>query len=148
MTAGSRRYPALGRITVPFAAAPELAGPNRFVAPHDFIWDDALPVDLDGHGTHVAGTIGQLTNNGVGVAGMAFNVRLMPVKVIGGDWDFIFGAPNEATTSVVAAGIRYAGGNVLMVSPACFVRNKGRTPLAASMTNTPSFGNTISAGQS
>ena len=62
-----------------------------------------LPVDLDGHGTHVAGTIGQLTNNGVGVAGMAFNVRLMPVKVIAGDWDFIFGAPNEATTSVVAA---------------------------------------------
>ena len=111
VTVGSRRYPALGRISVPFAAAPELAGPNRFVAPHDFIWDDTLPVDLDGHGTHVAGTIGQLTNNGVGVAGMAFNVRLMPVKVIGGDWDFIFGAPNEATTSVVAAGIRYAADN-------------------------------------
>ena len=98
-------------MTIPFAAAPELTGPNRFVAPRDFIWDDNLPVDLDGHGTHVAGTIGQLTNNGVGVAGMAFNVRLMPVKVIGGDWDFIFGAPNEATTSVVAAGIRYAADN-------------------------------------
>ena len=111
VTVGSRRYPALGRISVPFAAAPELIGPNRFVAPHDFIWDDTLPVDLDGHGTHVAGTIGQLTNNGVGVAGMAFNVRLMPVKVIGGDWDFIFGAPNEATTGVVAAGIRYAADN-------------------------------------
>ena len=108
---GGRRYPALGRVTIPFAAAPELTGPNRFVAPRDFIWDDNLPVDLDGHGTHVAGTIGQLTNNGVGVAGMAFNVRLMPVKVIGGDWDFIFGAPNEATTSVVAAGIRYAADN-------------------------------------
>jgi serine protease len=98
-------------VTIPFAAAPDLTGPSRFVAPRDFIWDDNLPVDLDGHGTHVAGTIGQLTNNGVGVAGMAFNVRLMPVKVIGGDWDFIFGAPNEATTSVVAAGIRYAADN-------------------------------------
>jgi serine protease len=42
---------------------------------------------------------------------MAFNVRLMPVKVIAGDWDFIFGAPNEATTSVVASGIRYAADN-------------------------------------
>jgi serine protease len=42
---------------------------------------------------------------------MAFNVRLMPVKVIGGDWDFIFNAPNEATTSVVASGIRYAVDN-------------------------------------
>ena len=111
VSVGTRRYPALGRVTVPFAAAPELTGPNRFVAPRDFIWDDDAPVDLDGHGTHVAGTIGQLTNNGIGVAGMAFNVRLMPVKVIGGDWDFIFGAPNEATTSVVAAGIRYAVDN-------------------------------------
>jgi len=108
---GTRRYPALGRVSIPFAAAPELAGPNRFVAPHDFIWNDDAPVDLDGHGTHVAGTIGQLTNNSLGVAGMAFNVRLMPVKVVGGDWDLIFGAPNEATTAVVAAGIRYAADN-------------------------------------
>lgn len=108
---GSRRYPALGRVAVPFAAAPELAGPGRFVAPRDFIWDDDAPVDLDGHGTHVAGTIGQLTNNGIGVAGMAFNVRIMPVKVIDGDWDLIFGAPNQATTSVVARGIRYAADN-------------------------------------
>jgi serine protease len=111
VSVGVRRYPALGRVAIPFAAAPELSGPNRFVAPRDFIWDDNLPVDLDGHGTHVAGTIGQLTNNGVGVAGMAFNVRLMPVKVLAGDWDFIFGAPNEATTSIVAAGIRYAADN-------------------------------------
>jgi len=116
---GTRRYPALGRVAIPFAAAPELAGPNRFVAPHDFIWDDDAPVDVDGHGTHVAGTIGQLTNNNLGVAGMAFNVRLMPVKVVGGDWDFIFGAPNEATASVIANGIRYAadhGANVINMS--------------------------------
>jgi serine protease len=116
---GTRRYPALGRITVPFAAAPELAGPNRFVAPRDFIWNDSLPVDLDGHGTHVAGTIGQLTNNNVGVAGMAFNVRLMPVKVVAGDWDFIFGSPNDGTTTIVSQGIRYAadnGANVINMS--------------------------------
>jgi serine protease len=111
VSVGARRYPALGRVAIPFAAAPELAGPSRFVAPRDFIWDDTLPVDLDGHGTHVAGTIGQLTNNGVGVAGMAFNVRLMPVKVIAGDWDFIFGAPNDSTTSIIAAGIRHAADN-------------------------------------
>ena len=59
----------------------ELPPATRFVAPHDFIWDDNVPVDLDGHGTHVSGTIGQLTNNGVGTAGVAFNVKLMPVKV-------------------------------------------------------------------
>ena len=71
----------------------------------------ALPVDLDGHGTHVAGTIGQLTNNSVGVAGMAFNVRIMPVKVIDGDWDFIFDSPFVGTDDTVARGIRYAVDN-------------------------------------
>src|SRR4029079_1487849 len=103
---GGPVYPALGIVDVPFAVAPELG--DRFVSPRDFIWDDNDPVDLDGHGTHVTGTIGQLTNNGVGVAGMAFNVRIMPVKVISETWDFIFGAPNAGTDDVVARGIRYA----------------------------------------
>jgi len=75
-------FPALGSVTIPFAAAPDLGGADRFVAPRDFIWDTAMPLDLDGHGTHVAGTIGQLTNNGVGGAGVAFNVRIMPVKIV------------------------------------------------------------------
>src|SRR5207248_3895740 len=86
-------FPALGVVDIPFAAAPDLAGPDRFVAPRDFIWNDTDPLDLDGHGTHVAGTIGQLTNNSVGGAGMAFNVRIMPVKVIDSLWDDILGSP-------------------------------------------------------
>ena len=49
-------FPALGTVDIPFAAAPDLGGPDRFVAPRDFIWDDELPFDMDGHGTHVAGT--------------------------------------------------------------------------------------------
>jgi serine protease len=98
-------------VTIPFTAAPELAGPGRFVAPHDFIWGDDGPVDLDGHGTHVAGTIGHLTNNAVGVAGMAFNVRIMPVKVIDSLWDDILGSPFQGTDDVVARGIRYAVDN-------------------------------------
>jgi serine protease len=105
------RFPALGAIDVPFAAAPDLGGPDRFVAPRDFIWNDTNPLDFDGHGTHVSGTIGQLTNNSVGVAGMAFNVRIMPVKVIDTDWDFIFGSPFQGTDDVVARGIRYAADN-------------------------------------
>ncbi len=109
-------YPALGLVDVPFAAAPELEDadpttPTRFVAPRDFIWGDELPYDLDGHGTHVAGTIGQLTNNGIGVAGMAYNVRIMPVKVLQEVWDFIFGSPNAGTDDLVARGIRYATDN-------------------------------------
>ncbi len=121
VTAGGPVYPALGPVVVPFAAAPELgeSGSSRFVAPRDFIWNDDVPVDLDGHGTHVAGTIGQVTNNGAGTAGMAYNVRLMPVKVITGDWDEIFGSPFDGTDDVVARGVRYAadnGANVLNLS--------------------------------
>ena len=104
-------HPALGTVDVPFAAATDLFFTGRFVAPHDFIWDDNDPVDLDGHGTHVSGTIGELTNNSFGMAGVAFNVKLMPVKVIDGDWDDIFGSPNQGTDDIVARGIRYAADN-------------------------------------
>jgi serine protease len=112
-------FPSLGTIDVPFAAAEDLGSPERFVSPRDFIWDDTTPVDMDGHGTHVAGTVGQLTNNSLGVAGMAFNVRLMPVKVISDFWDAYFGAAVVGTDDVVARGIRYAvdnGARVLNLS--------------------------------
>jgi serine protease len=103
-------FPGLGAVDVPFAVAPEL-GDAKFERPFDFVWDDGLPVDLDGHGTHVSGTLGQLTNNGVGVAGMAYNVRIMPVKVIDDVWDFIFDSPNIGSDDTVARGIRYAADN-------------------------------------
>jgi len=120
-TGSGTLYPALGDLTLSFAAATELGPSSRFVKPHDFIWDDEMPLDLDGHGTHVSGTIGQLTNNGSngagdtrnggGTAGIAFNVKIMPVKVLDSDWDDIFGSPNVGTDDVVARGIRYAADN-------------------------------------
>lgn len=127
MTPGGPRYPALGIVDVPFAAAPELgtSGSTRFVAPRDFIWNDDAPVDLDSHGTHVTGTVGQLTNNGLGVAGMAYNVRIMPVKIIQGLWDEIFSSPFEGTDDVVARGIRYAADNGAKVINLSIGRSEG-----------------------
>ena len=51
----------------------------------DFADGDNDPSDDNGHGTHVAGTIGAAGNNGVGITGVAWNVRLMPLKFIGAD---------------------------------------------------------------
>src|SRR5439155_16351058 len=85
----------------------------------DFIWDRDTPLDFDGHGTHVSGTIGQLTNDNTGTAGVAFNVKLMPVKVLDSVWDDLFGSPHQATDDVVAQGIRYAadnGANIINMS--------------------------------
>src|SRR5580765_143289 len=108
-------YPALGRSVIPYAAAPQLVGGNgsgRIVAPFDVISGGRnLPLDFDGHGTHVSGTIGQLTNDGLFTAGVAFNVKLMPVKVSDSFWDDLFGAPHIATDAAVARGIRYAADN-------------------------------------
>jgi serine protease len=119
---GTLVYPALNNVTIPFAAADQLVNAstaNRIVAPYDFIWDDDLPLDFEGHGTHVAGTIGQITNDNTGPAGVAFNVKLMPVKVIDGVWDEVLGSPNFATDDLVARGIRYAvdrGAKILNMS--------------------------------
>ena len=67
-----------------YRQAPDLAG-TRFVPGYDFINDDSHPNDDHGHGTHVAGTVAQSTNNKLGVAGVAFGCSLMPVKVLDQD---------------------------------------------------------------
>ncbi len=41
--------------------------------------------DIFGHGTHVTGTVAQSTNNGIGVAGVAFNTTILPIKVFRSD---------------------------------------------------------------
>jgi len=64
-----------------YVQATDLADTN-FVDGYDFINDDAYPNDDNGHGTHVAGTIAQSTNNTIGAAGIAFNSSIMPIKVL------------------------------------------------------------------
>ena len=48
---------------------------------YDFFYNDPDPMDESGHGTHTAGTIGAVGNNGIGVAGVNWNVRLMAIKI-------------------------------------------------------------------
>lgn len=60
-------------------------GIANLLSGYDFYNNDSNPSDGDGHGTFVAGTIGQRTDNGVGVAGLAPGVAILPLKVMSDD---------------------------------------------------------------
>lgn len=55
---------------------------NKVVAGWDFVNNDAYPDDDHSHGTHVAGIAAAATNNALGVAGVSWDARIMPVKVL------------------------------------------------------------------
>ena len=48
---------------------------------YDFRFNDPDPMDENGHGTHTAGTIGAVGNNGIGVAGVCWHVKIMGIKI-------------------------------------------------------------------
>lgn len=73
------------------------------VAQWDYINNDPSAEDDNGHGTHVAGTIGASTDNATGVAGANWNVNLMAVKVLN--------ASGSGSYAAVANGITWAANN-------------------------------------
>ncbi len=77
----------------------DLAG-TEFVPGWNFVDDNPDAQDDHGHGTHVAGTIAQTTDNGVGVAGVAGHARIMPIKVLSGS--------GSGSVAGIAEGIRWA----------------------------------------
>lgn len=83
--------------------APDLAQTCFVSAGYDFTNLDNDPYDDNGHGTHVAGTIAQSTNNGVGVAGLAHGACIMPLKVLD--------AAGSGTYTAITDAIYYAANN-------------------------------------
>ena len=65
-----------------------------------FVENSGIMKDDNGHGTHVAGTIGALGGNGIGIAGVAQRVKILPVRVLNG--------AGSGSLSAVLAGIDYA----------------------------------------
>ena len=112
--------------TMPVGPSPDFTL-SRFVLPRDFTISTTSPpaivMDTAGHGTHVAGTIGENTNNGIALAGIAYNVRIMPLKACQSYWDVQFArsaagitgfAPLNSggcPTSATNAAIRFAADN-------------------------------------
>jgi serine protease len=83
----------------PYVRSPDFS-PEQFLPGEDFVDHDRLPLDENGHGTHVAGTIAEQTDNGVGLAGIAYGARLMPVRVLN--------KTNVGYANRIAEGIRFA----------------------------------------
>lgn len=71
--------------------------------------DDGEPASTSSwHGTHVAGTIAAKTNNGIGIAGIAFNAKIQPIRVLGKCGGY---------TSDIADGITWASGGTVSGLP-------------------------------
>ncbi|MDP5274223.1 S8 family serine peptidase [Chengkuizengella axinellae] len=84
---------------------------GKVIPGYDFIDNDSDPSDEQGHGTHVAGTVGAATNNEIGVAGVAPNVKIMSIRVLNE-----FGS---GTNAGIADGITFAadhGADVINLS--------------------------------
>jgi serine protease len=84
--AGVRRSPDFGR--------------RQFVPGYDFVSDDPEPLDQNGHGTHIAGTIAERANNGLALTGLAYRAKLIPIRVLN--------AVGNGPSDEIAKGIRFA----------------------------------------
>ncbi len=124
-----------------FTRIPDLAG-TRCIAGWNFVANNDHANDDQGHGTHVAGTIAQTTNNALGTAGVAYCATIMPVKVLD--------ARGRGSLANVAEGIRWAadhgaqvinlslgggGRSKVMAQAIAHARSKGTTVICAAGNN-------------
>jgi len=83
----------------PFRRSPDFSR-YEFVKGYDFVDKDPFPNDRNGHGTFVAGTIAEATNNGLGLTGLAYGAKIMPVRVLN--------TQGEGEASTIAEGVMFA----------------------------------------
>jgi subtilisin family serine protease len=118
------------------ASHPDFAG--RIVAGYDFVNGDANPDDDHGHGTTVAGIAGANGNNSLGVAGVDWQARLMPVKVLS--------ASGSGYLSDVAQGIVWATDHGAQVINMSLSGSSGSSVLAQAVDYAYGRGTTLVAG--
>jgi serine protease len=82
-----------------FRRSPDFS-PYTFVKGYDFVAKDPYANDRNGHGTFVAATIAEETNNRYGLTGLAYAARIMPVRVLNG--------AGEGEASTIAEGVVFA----------------------------------------
>jgi len=89
-----------------FRKSPDFAR-SQFLPGYDFVDKDRMPLDEDGHGTHVTGTIAERTGNHFGLTGLAPRAKIIPVRVLDSEG---FG-----TARNIAKGIRWAANHKAQV---------------------------------
>ncbi len=82
-----------------FRRSPDF-GRFQFVQGYDFVSKNRFPNDRNGHGTFVAATIAEATNNNRGLTGLAYGASIMPVRVLDNE--------GEGEASTIAEGVFYA----------------------------------------
>jgi serine protease len=80
---------------------------KQFLPGYDFVDKDRQPLDEDGHGTHVTGTIAERTGNHFGLTGLASRAKIIPIRVLDSEG---FG-----TARNIARGIRFAANHKAQV---------------------------------
>jgi len=93
-----------------FRRSPDFSA-SQFVKGYDFVAHNSMPLDQNGHGTHVAGTIAEKTDNSIGLTGLAYRAKLMPVRVLDRN--------GQGEANNIAKGIRFAvshGADVINMS--------------------------------
>jgi len=76
---------------------------GKLVKGYNVLTDTNDAMDDNGHGSHVAGIISASTNNTIGIAGLSWNNKIMPIKAIGAD--------GTGSSFDIAKGIRWAADN-------------------------------------
>jgi serine protease len=82
------------------SAARRTSAATQFVKGYDFVANSPYANDRNGHGTFVAATIAEATNNGYGLTGLAYGARIMPVRVLD--------SQGEGEASTIAEGVYFA----------------------------------------
>lgn len=114
--------------------------PTTFLRGRDFVNNDYHPNDDNGHGTHISGTIAEATDNLIGLAGIAFNVKIVPIKVLDYDGmgelskiaDGIIWATDSANVNIINISLGATGSNSYLYEAIIYAYSKNVVIVGAS----------------